>query len=152
MEFPGATVAAVIAKRSSCVCAYSVAATASVECAVSAMNAKHIGCILVKHGIEAVGVFTERDVLTRVICAHRDPQRTRVSEVMTRGIVSISTQARVESALELMVHHHLRHLPIRNEGKIVTVISAGDITGWLFRVHKYQAENLLEYILTDYPQ
>lgn len=151
MVLSDATVAAVLAERRKRICTHTVSAAASVECAVSEMNAHHIGCVLVKKGIRAVGIFTERDVLTRVICAHRDPLRTRVSEVMTRGFISISINTLVESAFELMVRRRLRHLPVRSEGKIITVVSAGDITNWLFRVHKYEAESLMQYILTDYP-
>jgi CBS domain-containing protein len=144
-----ATVAAVLAGRRTQV--YAVSAAVSVEYAVCEMNLHHIGSLLVKKGIRAVGIFTERDVLTRVVCAHRDPQTTRVSEVMTRGFISIGADTPVEVALEIMIRRHVRHLPVRRNGKIIGIVSAGDISGWLIRVHKYEAENLLEYILTNYP-
>lgn len=150
MSFGESTVAAVVARKPKQLCA--VSAAASVECAVCEMNCHHVGSVLVKQGVRAVGILTERDVLRRVVCAHRDPRHTTVSEVMTRGFVSISMNTPIDAALEIMLRRRLRHLPVRSDGRIVAVISASDITDWLARVHKYEAEKLLEYILMEYPR
>lgn len=129
-----------------------VSASDSVECAVCEMNCHHVGSVLAKQGVRAVGILTERDVLQRVVCAQRNPRLTSVSEVMTRDFVSIPIHTPIEAALEIMQRRRLRHLPVRSDERIVAVISASDITDWLARIHQSEAEKLLEYIQMEYPR
>ena len=58
------------------------------------------------------GIFTERDLMTRVVAQHRDPETTQVGDAMTADPVTISPDTTLEQALEVMVANHFRHLPI----------------------------------------
>jgi CBS domain-containing protein len=130
---------------------YCIAVNASVESAVSEMNRQRIGSILIKDGERCVGIFTERDVLTRVVSGGRDPKTTQLSDVMTRDFQSITSDTSVEDAMQIMTDKRVRHLPILNSDKLVGMISIGDVTRWLLKVNELEAENLRRYVFSEYP-
>lgn len=102
----------------------------TVEEAVRVMAERNIGLILVVDDEgNLVGVFSERDVIRRVLARGLDPAKTRLSEVMTPNPKSIDPEATVEEALRLMARLGVRHLPVvdRESGKLVGVVSVKDI-------------------------
>src|SRR5271166_4758948 len=84
----------------------SVVPSTSVLDAVQAMNDKNIGAVLVLDGQKLVGIFTERDVMNRVVGARRDPATTQVSEVMTTAVRSVELTSKAADALRLMSDRH----------------------------------------------
>jgi len=104
---------------------YWVSADASVESAVSQMNQHRIGSLLVKVSDKVVGIFTERDVLTQVVCSGRAPKMTTVREVMTSDFKSITGETYVEDAMQLMTNKRVRHLPVFDGEAAVGMISIG---------------------------
>jgi CBS domain-containing protein len=126
---------------------HSVAPTLSVAEAVRQMVDKRIGSVLVMEGEALVGIFTERDALTRVLHAGRDPRSTAVHEVMTHKPFVAPTTMTVEEAMANMTERRLRRIPIAREGRIVGLISIGDLTKWAIR----ENEQLVHYISGDYP-
>src|SRR5688572_11295620 len=80
--------------------------------AVERMNQRQIGSLLVMDGDRLVGIFTERDVLTRVVPQQLDPKRTPVGEVMTRNPISIAPTRTVQDAMMVMTDTRHRHLPV----------------------------------------
>lgn len=135
-------------KSSSVFC---IAASATVDAAVAEMNRQRIGSVVVKDADRVVGIFTERDVLTRVVSAARDPKTTLVQEVMTKDFESIKEDTSVEDAMQMMTDRRVRHLPILKEGKLLGMISIGDVTRWLLKVNEMEAENLRRYVFSEYP-
>ncbi len=126
---------------------YSVVATATVAEAVRVMNSYKIGAVLVIHAGKLAGIFTERDVLMRVVAAGRMPHMTVVDDVMTRRPATISPHASMEEAMELFTMRRCRHLPVVEEGEeLVGVISIGDVTRWLVEEHRHEANHLRQYI------
>src|SRR5262252_3374899 len=87
----------------------------------------HVGAILVLDGGELRGVFSERDLMKRVVLEGRNPDRTRVSEVMSVDLVTIDDQASLEEAMEAMHSHNCRHLPVTREGRVVSFLSMRDL-------------------------
>lgn len=73
------------------------------------------------------GVLTDRDIVLRCVAADEDPQKVRVSEIMTRRIVSVNADTSVEAASELMAHEQVRRLPVEDGGKIIGMLSLGDL-------------------------
>jgi CBS domain-containing protein len=98
-----------------------------------------------------VGIFTERDVLVRVVDAGRDPAATRVEEVMTRELAVIRSATRVEEAMSVMTEKRCRHLPVVEEGRLAGMISIGDVTRWIVRNQRHTIDDLVSYIGGEYP-
>ena len=116
----------------------SVVPSTSVADAVRAMNDENIGAVLVLDGQKLVGIFTERDVMVRVVGAKRDPATTLVSEVMTTAVRSVEHTSRANDALQLMSDRHHRHLPVLENGQVRGLVSIGDLTRWVIRAQQEQ--------------
>lgn len=129
----------------------SVAPDDTVQEAVARMNARKLGSVVVLAEGALRGIFTERDVLTRVVAAGRDPKTTRIHEVMTAGPLTVSPDDTIEEVMKLISERRVRHLPVIEEGRIVGLISMGDITKWLVRAHRAEAESLRSYVSGGYP-
>jgi CBS domain-containing protein len=92
------------------------------------MNGRKIGAVVVMEGPRIAGIFTERDLMNRVIVAGKDPAKTRLDEVMTREVRACSPDSPLEECRAAMTHHRLRHLPVVNEeGGLMGIVSIGDI-------------------------
>jgi CBS domain-containing protein len=101
----------------------------SVRHAVREMAEHQVGAILVVDGKRPVGIFTERDLLRRVVDRGLDPEKTRIEEVMSPDILTIHANMRIDKALELMKHRNLRHLPVVLEGTddVVGIVSVSNL-------------------------
>lgn len=92
------------------------------------MLAEHrVGAILVQIDGFLVGIVSERDYVTKVILDHAASKKTRVSEIMTRDVISVARDASVAGCIALMKEHHIRHLPVVEDGKPVGIISLRDL-------------------------
>jgi CBS domain-containing protein len=100
---------------------------------VRTMSSEKIGALLVLDGEKLAGIFTERDALNRVLAAGLDPRNTKVAEVMTRDPVSVVPSITVGKAMEMVTQRHFRHLPVVDKGKVLALISSGDLTHWLVK-------------------
>jgi CBS domain-containing protein len=129
---------------------YSVSPTMTVCEAVTEMNRQRVGSVLVIDNGKLVGIFTERDVLRRVVGAGVDPRRALVSDVMTTGVISITPEATVEETMVLFTEKRCRHLPVLEHGQLVGTISIGDITRWMADSHRAEAEHLKNYITSGF--
>lgn len=99
----------------------------SVADAARLMADRNVGAALVLEKGELRGIFTERDLLRRVVATGRDPKATAMSEVMTPNPISITTESRVLDALSAMREQHLRHLPVTRNGRVIGVLSVRDL-------------------------
>lgn len=113
------------------------------EC-VRTMSAKKIGALIVMDGERLVGIFTERDALNKVLAAGLEPGRTKVSEVMTKDPFSIPPTTTVGEAMELVTKRRFRHLPIVKNGKVLAVVSSGDLTHWLVKDQMGEVQELVD--------
>jgi len=120
---------------------------ASVAEAVRLMNHHNIGAVLVVDGDQQLlGIFTERDVLRRVVAERQDPEATRIGEVMTRDCVVGTPGMPINEVQQLMKHRRIRHLPILNEREqLVGMVSIGDVNALLSEDHEIQLQYLDEY-------
>ena len=130
---------------------YSVAVNSTVAAAVAEMNSHRVGSVMVKDSERVVGIFTERDVLTRVVAADRDPNTTSVREVMTEKFKFIMRDTSIEDAMQVMTEKRVRHLPVMDGEELIGLLSIGDMTRWLLKVNEMEAENLRRYVFSDYP-
>ena len=125
---------------------FSVSVTVTVAEAVHEMNRRKIGSVLVMEGGVLVGIFTERDVLMRVVAADRDPKTTPVAHVMTRSPVTIPSSMTIEEVMDLHSGKHFRHLPVVENGRVIGMISVRDILRWLAEANSRKADQLEDFI------
>jgi CBS domain-containing protein len=94
---------------------------------VRAMVEHNIGAVPVVHNGKLVGIFSERDLMRRVVAEGCDPRSTCLAEVMTDDPLTVNMNEELESCLTLMRRHSFRHLPVCHEGQLVGIISLRDI-------------------------
>ncbi len=128
---------------------YSVRGSDTVREAVHLMNDRHVGALTVLNGetCKLNGIFTERDVLARVMARKRDPDKVRVEEVMTGSVHVISPEVTVEHAMSIMTKHRCRHLPVVTPTGLLGMISIGDLTRWVSLAHQREADYLRDYLV-----
>lgn len=120
--------------------------SATVCAAVGLMNERVIGSVVVFDGPTLAGIFTERDVLVRVVAERRDPSTVRVGDVMSRALLTIDLTTTVEQAMAIMTARRCRHLPVLDGDRVVGLISAGDLTRWVIRDQERAIVDLTDYI------
>ena len=107
---------------------YSVGPLATVIDAVNVMNDHHVGSVLVIESGYPVGIFSERDVLVRVVAAHRDPRQTLVRDVMTTRLHTVAPDDTLLEVMQLMTERRCRHVPVMVGDSLVGLVSIGDLT------------------------
>ena len=123
---------------------HSVGPDTPVADCVRKMAAEKIGALIVMEGEKLTGIFTERDALYKVLAAGLDPVNTKVSAVMTRDPYCIPPTTTVGEAMELVTKRRFRHLPIVKNGKVLAVISSGDLTHWLVKNQVGEVHELVD--------
>jgi CBS domain-containing protein len=103
----------------------------SVAAVADRMTRNRIGAVLVLDGARLAGIFSERDLLTRVIGAGRDLRATRVGEVATRDVVTIDAEQPVRSVVETFRAGRFRHLPVVRDGRAVGILSTRDFLAFV---------------------
>lgn len=115
--------------------------------ATQRMNEEHVGSVLVMEGIRLVGIFTERDVLRRVVGAGLAPERTHVADVMTTDVVCCRPAAGIDDVAELMRSRRIRHVPVVDaEGLVVGLVSIGDVNACRYSRCEVALHQVEDYI------
>ena len=115
--------------------------------ALELMVDSNIGALLVlDHEGEFVGIFTERDYARKGILRGNLSKETLVSEIMTEDPITVTLDNTIEDCMHLMTHKYLRHLPVIDKGKLVGVISIGDVVKYIISEQRFIIENLEHYI------
>lgn len=107
---------------------HSVGSEVSVTECIRLMNKFRIGSLLVMEDGQLLGIFTERDAITRVLGEGLDPVSTNVSRVMTKKPVWVTPTTTLEEAMGIVTNKRIRHLPVVEDGKVLGVVSSGDLT------------------------
>jgi CBS domain-containing protein len=142
---------AVLANKARGNVTHAVSPTMTVASAVELLNQNKVGSVLVIDEGRLVGIFTERDVLRRVVGERRDADRTTVAEVMTRDLVVMRPTSTVGEAMKVFSERRIRHLPVLDAGRLVGVVSQGDLNHWLIRDHQGEIQSLVEFVTGQYP-
>jgi CBS domain-containing protein len=126
---------------------FTVSGNATVLEAAQLMNEHKIGALVVIEDGRVVGMFTERDVLRRVVGEQREPSTTRVGDVMTGEVVCCTLETTIEEARGAMKNRRVRHLPlVDDEGRLQGLISIGDLNAFATSDHEQTIYLLQEYI------
>jgi len=94
---------------------------------VRTMVEQNIGAVPVLHNEKLVGIFSERDLMKRVVAEGRDPRSTCLAEVMTDDPLTVNMSETIENCMALMRRHNFRHLPVCHDGQLVGMVSLRDI-------------------------
>ena len=119
--------------------------------AVDQMCRLHVGALVVVREESIVGIFSERDLMTRVVLEQRDPSTTHVGEVMTTGVVSVNCDTSTHDAMELMTNERVRHLPVTDGARMVGLVSIGDLVRWVIADRERLVVELEGYVAGRYP-
>lgn len=119
--------------------------------AVEEMCLRRVGALLVCEGETPVGMFSERDLMVRVILARRDPEITSVGEVMTRDVVCVPRSTRAREAMAIITERRCRHLPVVEGGRVAGVVSIGDLVRYITHNQEYEIQTLTDYVVGRYP-
>ena len=103
--------------------------TMTIHDAAVAMRDKAVGSVVIEKGGRLAGIFTERDLLNRVVAAGKDPAKTTLAEVMTQDVMGLEGDKPLMHALHLMHQHAFRHVPVLSQGKPIGMVSARDALG-----------------------
>ena len=128
---------------------HTIAPLTSVFDALQRMAAKGIGALLVLEGDAIVGIVTERDYARKIVLMGRTSALTLVRDVMTSPVMFVGPAQTGEQCMALMTDNRLRHLPVVDDGKLVGLISIGDLVKNIISEQKFVIEQLEHYITGD---
>jgi CBS domain-containing protein len=125
---------------------YTIIPTASVFDAVKLMAEKSIGALVVTADEQVVGIITERDYARKIILMARSSKDTPVRDIMTSTVMYVRPDQASEECMVLMTENRLRHLPVMEDGKLIGLVSIGDLVKDIISEQKFMIQQLEHYI------
>jgi CBS domain-containing protein len=114
--------------------------------AIQVLAKKNIGALPVMEGDKLIGIFSERDYTRKVALEGKTSQKTKVRDILTVNVATISPNDTVEDAMRLMSERHVRHLPVLEDGKMVGFVSIGDMVNWIISAQTAAIDQLEAYV------
>jgi CBS domain-containing protein len=118
--------------------------------AISLMAQVNVGAVLVQKDETIAGIFTERDYLQKIALKSRSSRETKIGDVMTSPVISAEPTDSVQHCMETMTTCHCRHLPVVEDGKLLGIVSIGDLVKKMLDEKQHEVEKLSEYITGTY--
>ena len=125
---------------------WSIAPDALVFDALKIMADKNVGALLVMQKERVVGIFSERDYARKIVLKGESSHTTAVQDVMTSGVLSVHSEQSIDECMTLMTNKHIRHLPVLENGKLIGLVSIGDVVKAIISEHEYTIKQLENYI------
>jgi len=123
-----------------------VSQDASVLDVIRLMAEHHIGSVLVMRGSELIGIATERDYARKVILQGRSSSDTPINQIMSAPVTCVTPDHTVQDCMEIMTDRHVRHLPVKDGGTVVGMISIGDLVKAVIEDQQQEISQLQQYI------
>ena len=114
------------------------------------MAQKNIGALPVI-GDELLGIISERDYTRKVILRGRSSRETDVREIMSKPVLAVRPEQSVEECMRIMTESRVRHLPVLDSGRVVGIVSIGDLVKWIIQAQSVTIDQLEGYITGQYP-
>ena len=130
---------------------HSIAPDVTVYEALGRMAAEDIGALVVMEGTDLVGVISERDYARKVILKDRSSREMQVHEIMSSPVVSVSLKTTIEECMHRMTDKRYRHLAVVEDGRVVGMISIGDLVNRIISAQDFTITQLQDYISGKYP-
>ena len=118
--------------------------------AISLMAQLNIGAVLIQKNESIAGIFTERDYLQKIALKSLSSQQTKVGDVMTSPVISADPGDSIQHCMETMTTCHCRHLPVVENGKLLGIVSIGDLVKKMLDEKQLEVEKLSQYITGTY--
>ena len=125
---------------------YSIQATQTVYEAIAEMDQRNVGALIVKEDEKVVGIITERDYVRKVILKGRSSQETAVEAIMSRDLVSLTPEHKIQEAMAVMTEKRCRHLPVFKGEQLVGMLSIGDLVKAIIADQELQIKILKDYV------
>ncbi len=125
---------------------HSVSPQSTVRQALELMADKNIGALLVLEEKKLVGMFSERDYARKVVLKGKSSVDTQVQDIMTTQVICVKVNQTFTECMQTMTDHHIRHLPVMDEQKVIGLISIGDVVKVILQEHTRTIEELKSYI------
>jgi CBS domain-containing protein len=138
------TVDAILRKKTGGI--LSIAPSDSVYHAIEIMAEKGVGALLVMEGDALVGILSERDYARKVVLKGHTSKETKVAEIMSSPVISVSPKHTVGDCLRIITDSHIRHLPVTEDGAVVGVLSIGDLVNFVITEQQETIRHLKAYI------
>jgi CBS domain-containing protein len=113
------------------------------------MADRNIGALLVMEDLKIVGIITERDYARKIVLMGRSSKETPVRDIMTFPVMSVRPDRTNEECMALMTENRVRHLPVIDGGKLIGLVSIGDLVKDIISEQKFTIEQLEHYIMGD---
>jgi CBS domain-containing protein len=114
--------------------------------AIQLLARKNIGALPVVDGDRLVGIFSERDYTRKVALEGKSSHTTKVREIITTDVASLTPHDTVEDAMRIMTEKHIRHLPVMEDGHMVGLISIGDMVNWIISAQSAAIDQMEAYL------
>ena len=130
---------------------YSLSPDDSVYQAIELMGEKHVGAVLVMSDDELVGIMSERDYARKVVLKGKLSRETPIKDIMSSPVFFVSPDFTMDQCMQVMTLRRVRHLPVIENGKVVGVLSIGDLVKTIIEEQAQTIEHLERYITGKYP-
>jgi CBS domain-containing protein len=125
---------------------FSIGPGAAVLDAIRMMAERHVGALLVMQGESLCGIVSERDYARKVILMGRSSADTPVRDIMSTPVITVQPDTPVENCMQIMTEQRVRHLPVTDGGRVVGMVSIGDLVKAVIAEQQQQIEQLESYI------
>jgi CBS domain-containing protein len=125
---------------------WTISAKATVFEAIQLLAERNIGALPVMDGDRLVGIFSERDYTRKITLAGKTSRGTPVREVVSTPVVAVTSQHTIEEGMRLMTEKRIRHLPVIDEGKMVGLVSIGDMVNWIISAQSATIDQMQSYL------
>ena len=120
--------------------------------AIQIMLDRRVGSVVIVEAKKVLGIFTERDVLRKLALSGRDPKSVAVSELMTAPAITVDPEITPADALDMMLQHHFRHLPVVDaRGRLRGVLSIRNLLQEMMERYRHQLHTLEQYVISEEP-
>ena len=130
---------------------HSISPNVTVFEALEKMADKDIGALVVMDGPDLVGVLSERDYARKVFIKGRSSKEMRVHEIMSSPAATVNPGTTVDECMRRMTDERCRHLPVVEQGRVVGLVSIGDLVNWIITAQDHTINQLQDYISGKYP-
>ena len=117
--------------------------------AIERMDEWGVGALVVLDGERLVGIISERDYTRKIALKQRSSMETRVDQIMIRRVVTVNPTCSVDECMALMTQRRIRHLPVLDEGRVVGVVSIGDVVRAVIEIKGILIDHLERYIVSS---
>ena len=144
MKTSGTTIGTILHHKGNTV--WSISGDATVFEAIGLLAKKNIGALPVMEGDELIGIFSERDYTRKVALEGRSSRNLKVREIVSTPVFSVPPENTIEDCMRLMSEKHVRHLPVFDSGKMIGIVSIGDLVNWIISEQNSTIHQMESYI------